>query len=168
MGIAFPNVPSIVVDNQGGMAAVVEHMIRAHGRRRIAFIAGSPANPEAIVRLRTYELVLEEHGIDFDPRLVLQGQFVRSEAYSAMEALIASGVEFDAVVAANDAMALGAINALRKRRYRVPRDIPVAGFDDLTVARLGNPPLTTVAQPLTERANCSRRPPPPAEALTIW
>jgi DNA-binding LacI/PurR family transcriptional regulator/signal transduction histidine kinase/ActR/RegA family two-component response regulator len=152
LGIAFPNVPSIVVDNQSGMASVVEHMIRVHARRRIAFIAGSPANPEASVRLRTYEEVLARHGIPFDARLVVQGQFVRSEAYSAMAGLIESGVEFDSVVAANDAMALGAINALRKRRYRVPRDVPVAGFDDLTVARLGNPPLTTVAQPFDAMA----------------
>ena len=64
-----------------------------------------------------------------------------------MEEILARGVAFDGVVAANDEMATGAVDVLRKQGRRVPQDIPVTGFDDLLLARLGNPPLTTVAQP---------------------
>ena len=74
-----------------------------------------------------------------------------------MEEILARGVEFDAVVAANDEMATGAIDVLRKHGRRVPQDIPVTGFDDLTLARLGNPPLTTVAQPFDQVADWAVR-----------
>ena len=74
-----------------------------------------------------------------------------------MEEILASGVEIDAVVAANDEMATGAIDVLRKRGLRVPQDIPVTGFDDLVLARLGNPPLTTVAQQFEQVADWAVR-----------
>ena len=70
-----------------------------------------------------------------------------------MEEILALGGDFDAVVAANDEMATGAIDVLRKHGLRVPEDIPVTGFDDLMLARLGNPPLTTVAQPFDRVAD---------------
>ena len=70
-----------------------------------------------------------------------------------MEEILARGVEIDGVVAANDEMATGAVDVLRKHGLRVPQDIPVTGFDDLMLARLGNPPLTTVAQPFDQVAD---------------
>ena len=74
-----------------------------------------------------------------------------------MEEILARGVEIDSVVAANDEMATGAIDVLRKQGLRVPQDIPVTGFDDLMLARLGNPPLTTVAQPFDQVADWAVR-----------
>lgn len=153
IGIELPGVPSLVLDNRPGMEAVVEHLIRDHGRRKIAFLAGTAGNPEATVRFQAYQTVLERHGIAFDPRLVARGHFRANSAKVAMEAILASGVELDGVVAANDEMATGAIDVLRKRGLRVPQDVPVTGFDDLLLARLGNPPLTTVAQQFEQVAD---------------
>ena len=153
IGIELPGVPSLVLDNRPGMEAVVEHLIRGHGRRKIAFLAGTPENPEATARFEAYQAVLNRHGIAFDPRRTARGYFRANSAKVAMEEIFASGVEIDAVVAANDEMATGAIDFLRKRGLRVPQDLPVTGFDDLVLARLGNPPLTTVAQQFEQVAD---------------
>ncbi|HVR21624.1 MAG TPA: substrate-binding domain-containing protein, partial [Polyangiaceae bacterium] len=155
LGLAVPDVPSVMIDNRGGMRAVIDHLVREHGCRRVAFIGGISDNAEAKARFAGYRDVLDEHGIPFDPALVEAGNFVSSGGNAAMERLLASGVAFDAVAAASDAMALGAIEALRKRGMRVPRDVPVTGFDNLLVARLGNPPLTTVAQPFERMAEAA-------------
>ncbi len=153
VGLALPGIPSLVLDNRSGMEAAVEHLVREHGVRRPVFIAGTPQNPEAQVRFDVYREVLARHGIPFDPALVACGYFMPKEGRAAMDSLLASGVAFDGVVAANDNMAIGAIEALRKWGRRVPRDIPVTGFDDLPVAGLGSPPLTTVAQPFDRMAD---------------
>jgi DNA-binding LacI/PurR family transcriptional regulator/signal transduction histidine kinase/ActR/RegA family two-component response regulator len=153
IGIELPGVPSLVLDNRPGMEAVVEHLIRDHGRRKLAFLAGTPENPEATARFEAYQAVLKRHGIAFEPRRTARGYFRANSAKVAMEEILASGVEIDGVVAANDEMATGAIDLLRKRGLRVPQDVPVTGFDDLVLARLGNPPLTTVAQQFEEVAD---------------
>jgi DNA-binding LacI/PurR family transcriptional regulator/signal transduction histidine kinase/CheY-like chemotaxis protein len=152
IGVALPGIPSLVLDNRAGMEAVVEHMIRDHGVRRPAFLAGTPNNPEAQERRDAFEAVLARNDIPFDPSLVACGYFMPEQGRAAMESLLAKGRTFDAVVAANDNMALGAIQALRKWGIRVPRDVPVTGFDDLPLAAEGNPPLTTVAQPFARMA----------------
>ena len=153
VGIDLPGVPSLVLDNRPGMEAVVEHLIRDHGCRKIAFLAGTPENPEAKVRFDAYQAVLARHGIAFDPALTASGYFRTNSAKVAMEEILARGVAFDAVVAANDEMATGVVDVMRKHGRRVPQDIPVTGFDDLMLARLGNPPLTTVAQPFEQVAD---------------
>ena len=101
--------------------------------------------------------MLARHGIAFDPALIARGYFRTNSAKVAMEEILARGVTIDGVVAANDEMATGAIDVLRKHGLRVPQDIPVTGFDDLMLARLGNPPLTTVAQPFDQVADWAVR-----------
>jgi DNA-binding LacI/PurR family transcriptional regulator/signal transduction histidine kinase/ActR/RegA family two-component response regulator len=157
VGIELDGIPSLVLDNRPGMEAVIDHLVVHHGRRKIAFLAGTPKNPEAEVRFAAYEAVLARHGIAFDPALTARGHFRTNSAKVAMEEILARGVEIDAVVAANDEMATGAIDVLRKHGRRVPEDVPVTGFDDLMLARLGNPPLTTVAQPFDEVADWAVR-----------
>ena len=152
IGLALPGVPSIVLDNRVGMEAAIEHMIRDHGVRRPVFLAGTHKNPEAQARLEAFQNVLARNGIPFDPALVVCGDFMPKQGRIAMDSLLAAGATFDGVVAANDNMALGAIEALRKWGRRVPRDVPVTGFDDLPLAGYGSPPLTTVAQPLRRMA----------------
>jgi signal transduction histidine kinase/DNA-binding LacI/PurR family transcriptional regulator/ActR/RegA family two-component response regulator len=147
IGIALPGVPSLVLDNRAAMSAAVEHLIRDHGRRQPVFLAGTPKNPEAESRFEAYLGALEKFDIPFDPARVASGHFLPALGRAAMDEILDRGVPFDAVVAANDSMAIGAIQALRKRELRIPEDVAVTGFDDLTLARLGNPPLTTIAQP---------------------
>jgi DNA-binding LacI/PurR family transcriptional regulator/signal transduction histidine kinase/ActR/RegA family two-component response regulator len=153
IGIELPGVPSLVLDNRPAMQAVVEHLVADHGCRRIAFLAGTPRNPEAEARLEAYRTVLERHGIAFDPALVEPGHFRANLGKAAMEQLLRRADHLDAVVAANDEMATGAIDVLRQHGLRVPEDIAVTGFDDIILARWGTPPLTTVAQPFERVAD---------------
>src|ERR1017187_5611956 len=141
-GLALPGVPSLVLDNRGGMEAAVEHLVRDHGVRRPVFLAGTPNNPEAQARFDAYKNVLARHGIPFDPALVACGYFMPEQGRSAMDDLLAQGIAFDGVVSANDNMAIGAIGALRKGGRRVAREVLVAGFDDLPVGGLVSPPGT--------------------------
>jgi signal transduction histidine kinase/ActR/RegA family two-component response regulator len=104
------------------------------------------------IRLAVYQEALARHGIKADPDLIATGYFISHGGYSAMEEILARGVAIDAVVAANDIMAFGAMSALRQHGYRVPHDLSVTGFDDVPLARLGNPSLTTVAQPFEAMA----------------
>ncbi|HEY3498778.1 MAG TPA: substrate-binding domain-containing protein, partial [Polyangiaceae bacterium] len=118
----------------------------------IAFITGIQSNAEAEGRLVAYQRVLAQHGIDFDPRLVFRGDFTRESGARAVNELFdvrqvpLAGV--DAIIASNDYMAFGAIDELSRRRIDVPAEIAVAGFDDIALARMHEPALTTVRQPL--------------------
>lgn len=147
IGVPLPDIPSVLVDNMQGMGAVMDHMIAHHGFQRIAFIGGPAQNPEANLRFEAYRAALERHGLSFDPAIVRYGDFLRPSGKSAIQDILARGARIDAVVAASDLMAFGAIEGLRALGHRVPRDIPVTGFDDLAIARLEDPPLSTVAQP---------------------
>jgi DNA-binding LacI/PurR family transcriptional regulator/signal transduction histidine kinase/ActR/RegA family two-component response regulator len=155
MGIAVPGVPSVMVDQRPGMEAIVEHVIVHHQRRRIAFIAGPRENPDAKIRQAAYRDTLERFGLPFDATLVAEGRFIHGFGRAAMERILDSGTSVDAVVAANDGMALGAMEALRQRGLRIPADAVVTGYDDMLLARLANPPLTTVAQPFAAVADAT-------------
>jgi len=136
VGAEVPGVPSIVVDNRPGMRQLIDHVIHVHGRRRVAFISGTPKNPDAETRLEVYRAKLAENSIPFDERLVATGLFHSASGGRAAETLLARGVPFDALVVSNDAMALSAVEALKASGLRVPRDVVVTGFDDLV---LGEP-----------------------------
>jgi sigma-B regulation protein RsbU (phosphoserine phosphatase) len=152
IAVPLPNIPSVLVDNATGMRELVVHLVEAHGYRRIAFVRGPEANDESERRYRVYRDVLAEHDLVLDPRLVVVGGFQRAASAEAVGRLCDEHrTPLDAVVAASDSMALGAIDALRARGLRVPEDVAVAGFDDVDEARFTTPPLTTVRQPLYEQ-----------------
>lgn len=149
IGVALEGITSLVVDNETGLRDVLGHLVEHHGYRRIAFIRGPETNEEAELRYHTYINVLEESGLPFDPDLVAPGDFVRPTGVAAIDLLLDErGVDFEAIVAANDDMALGALEALQARGVRVPDDVAVVGFDGVGETGLVTPPLTTVRQPL--------------------
>jgi LacI family transcriptional regulator len=130
--------PAIHLDNRGGARAVVDHFV-AHGRKRLVHIAGPLANIDAQERAEAFRTAAEGHGVEWE---VVQGDFEEESGEAAIAALLKAGHRFDAVFAANDNMAIGALQALRAAQVRVPEDVAVAGFDDIPLARhLG---LTTV------------------------
>lgn len=143
---------SINVDNHGGAFAMVEHLAGL-GHRRIAFIQGPPDNHDAGERLRGYRDAVRELGLAITPHLELSGDFTEEAGCRAGESLLKLEPWPDAVFAANDAMAIGCLHALRQARpegIEVPEEIAVAGFDDVPIARFMSPPLTSVGVPIAE------------------
>jgi DNA-binding LacI/PurR family transcriptional regulator len=129
LGVEIPGVSSLLMDNEVGMYTAVKHLIVAHDRRKIAMIAGPPANPEAQARYRGLVRALAEQGLHADARRMGQGDFTRASGSLAVAELfdrrrLAPG-EVDAIVCANDVMALGALDELDRRGVRVPRDRPL-------------------------------------------
>jgi DNA-binding LacI/PurR family transcriptional regulator len=152
VGLALPNTPSVTVDNEAGMKQAVRHLIERHEARRIAFINGPAANAESKIRLGAYKSVLEEHGLTYDEQWVLPGTFMMDSGVGALHTLaqrLGPRLDsLDAIVAANDNMAIGAMNALERMGISVPDGVAVVGFDDVEESRLCEPSLTTVRQPL--------------------
>lgn len=144
IGMQISRIHGVVVDNYGSMRAVVEHVIQTHKRKNIAFILGPARHEESVVRYRAYCDVLTEHAIPLYPELVVQGNFKESGGSAAAETLLrCSGRTFDALVAASDNMALGAMKALQANGVQIPGDVAVVGLNDERQSRYFTPPLTT-------------------------
>lgn len=134
----------VTSDNTAQAEAVTNHLIE-QGCRRILFLGGKPNTTVNQAREQGYLAALRRHGIDrVSPRIV-HGDFSQHKAH---DAVIAAWKEapFDAVFAASDLMAIGAMHALAQLGLEIPRDVAVAGFDDLAIARHVSPALTTVRQ----------------------
>ena len=142
--------PAITVDNEFGIRAMMDHLV-GHGHRRIAFIAGEePDRGDSRGRVEAFRKCLTEKDLETDARLIEFGQHWQTGGYQAMQRVLRSGAPFTAVMASNDLSAFGAIQALREAGLRVPWDVAVTGFDDLTEAGIQVPPLTTVSFPLQQ------------------
>jgi DNA-binding LacI/PurR family transcriptional regulator/signal transduction histidine kinase/ActR/RegA family two-component response regulator len=148
LGERIPGVPSILIDNRSGLNETIDHLIFDHGRRRILFLSGPKDNSDARARLEVYREALKRHDITDDPSLVAFGDFTIGAGVVMMKQSLPRGADFDAVVSANDGMALGAMEVLRERHMAVPELLSVTGFDDLVLARFVDPPLTTIRQPI--------------------
>lgn len=141
--------PSVDVDNRAGAKGAVEHLL-ALGHRRIGCITNAPlAYTAARERLDGYRAALREAGIEPDPAWVAEGAFDAASGHRAMKELLGR-TELDAVFAASDVVALGAIGALRAAHKRIPEDVSIVGFDDIPLAAFFDPPLTTVRLPAYE------------------
>ncbi|HEY9441168.1 MAG TPA: LacI family DNA-binding transcriptional regulator [Streptomyces sp.] len=135
-------VPYVDADNRGGARAAVQYL-RELGRERIAYIGGPPDQTSAIDRLDGYRDIL----LDVDPTLLADGAFTVESGARAMAGLLERRPDLDAVFAANDLMASGALRVLRERGITVPGQVALVGFDDMnSVAEATDPPLTTVRQ----------------------
>jgi len=145
-GAAFD---SVNIDNTRGARAIVQHLI-SHGHQRIAIITGAPRNIDGHERLLGYRTALRAASIKRDPRYEVRGSFTEDSGYEAARALLETRPGPTAIFAANDSMAIGALSALREAGIAVPDDMAVAGFDDITIARYLNPPLTSVHVPIAE------------------
>ncbi len=149
IGVPVEGVTSIVPNGTAGVTALMTHLMAEHGRRRIAFIRGLGA--DGAERYEAFRHSLNEFGVEFREELVADGAYLKESGREAIKVLCDERrVTFDAVVAANDYMALGAVEALEARGFTVPKDIAVVGFDDLVDARNSVVPLTTVQQPIRE------------------
>jgi DNA-binding LacI/PurR family transcriptional regulator len=152
---AEPATPTVYVDsdNRGGARDAVRHLVGS-GRVRVAHIAGPLDQTSAVDRLDGFRDVM----VDADPRLIAEGDFTPAGGERAMRELLDRCPDLDAVFAANDLAASGALRVLRERGRRVPEDVAVIGFDDmLPVAEQTDPPLTTVRQDIEEMGRLMAR-----------
>ena len=129
------------IDNHGGAAAAVAHLA-AGGARRIVHISGPASNFDAQQRRAGTEAAAAAAGVALN---VIEGDFHEASGTMVGERVATGSLEADAIFAANDMMAIGALMALKRRGIAVPEQVAVAGFDDIPLARLVSPALTSVA-----------------------
>jgi DNA-binding LacI/PurR family transcriptional regulator len=137
------------VDNTGGARLAVAHLAGL-GRRNIAVIAGPQDMGVGVDRLTGYRDAIVGAGLTPDERLVSYGDFSEESGAAAMRSLLAARPDIDAVFAASDLMAVGAMRVLKETGRRIPVDVAVVGFEDSLLAKQTDPPLTTVHQPVEE------------------
>jgi DNA-binding LacI/PurR family transcriptional regulator len=143
------SVSYVDVDNRGGARSAVAHLI-GRGRKVIATVAGPADMAPGVDRLAGYRDALVEGGLGTDPKLEVVSDFTQEGGASAMERLLAARPDIDAVFAASDLMAAGALGVLTAAGRRVPQDVAIVGFDDSPVATTTQPALTSVRQPIEE------------------
>jgi LacI family transcriptional regulator len=142
----MPEISFVDIDNHAGAYMATKHLIDL-GYKRIATIAAH-INKSSEQRFDAYKQALSDHGIPIDKRFIAHGDFSIESGYQAAKTLIPQSP--DAIFAANDSMALGAMRAIREAGLSVPHDIAIVGFDDLPGALQAEPPLTTIHQPVQQ------------------
>ena len=138
-------------DDAVSVGELTEHLINEHGARRIAFVSGPLNSNVSIARLEACREALRRHGLELDNRLIFDGEWTRVGGRRAAEAILEAGGELpDAVICANDDMALSVIECFNEHGIRVPRDVAVIGFDALREAVMRG--LTTICRPVDRSA----------------
>jgi DNA-binding LacI/PurR family transcriptional regulator len=143
-------IPCVTVENKAASRKLIDHLIEVHQRRRIVFLRGPEKHEDSYWRETGYRESLEAHHLSIDPALIGIGQFDRVAARNEMKRLIANGIPFDAVFAADDESAIGVLEALKESDRLVPERVAVVGFDDQPLSAFLTPPLTTVRAPTEE------------------
>ncbi len=141
--------PTVRVDNVAAAEGAVAHLI-AKGHKRIVHLTGPLNEYLGKARLQGYRQALQKAGLPVDESLVMPGDFSLNAGYDQTARLLADGVQFSAIFASSDQMAIGAASALREKGLSIPEDVSLVGFDDTLIASIFYPPLTTVHQPRRE------------------
>ncbi len=144
-----PSLDSITIDNYAGALEMMRHLVGL-GHRRIVLVKGPPNNYDARERLRGYRDAVRALALEKSKDLEIEGDFTEGAGHRAGQVALALSPRPTAIFAANDTMAIGVLSALREAAVEVPRDIAVAGFDDLSISRFISPPLTSVHVTIAE------------------
>ncbi|MBE1491563.1 LacI family DNA-binding transcriptional regulator [Plantactinospora soyae] len=141
------DIPSVTADDATGVSLAMRHLVEL-GHRRIVHLAGPQGLSTGLSRLRAFRQALADHDLDNAPeRLVVCRSFTESAGAEAVHGLLSAGVDFTAVLAGNDLLALGCYDALGEQGLRCPEDVSVVGFNDMPFIDKLSPPLTTVRIP---------------------
>ncbi|MCX7904041.1 MAG: LacI family transcriptional regulator [Caloramator sp.] len=140
-----PNIGCVGVDNVKGAFLATEYLIKL-GHKKIAMINGHKDAFVSYERLDGYFLALNRYGLKIQQDLVVYADFTDQGAAKAVEELIRKHKDITAIFCASDLMAIGAMNALNNLGYSIPEDISIVGFDDLYLAQISKPKLTTIRQ----------------------
>lgn len=144
--VEHPNVTAVTVENRISSFRATEHLI-THGHRKIAFITGTPGVTDGDERLIGYRDALSQYDLPFDPDWVQCGLFTEEGGARALDMLMALEEKPTAIFSANDEMAVGILLQAPRYGLKVPEDLALIGFDNIRLARLVSPALTTVNQP---------------------
>ena len=149
VGMEIEGIPSVAIDNESGIRALLRHLIEVHGYRDFAFIQGAKGLQGAQERYKTFLRILGQSRIPVCEDLIVEGDYSFSSGENAVRVLLDErNAHFDVIVAANDSMASGALDALHKRGVIVPDEVAVVGFDNSDMSVFSLPNLTTAAYPL--------------------
>lgn len=140
-----PRFYNILVENYEPIRNMVEHFIQVHGARRICFMSGKRSLKDAQVRLKAYLDTMERHGLPVTEHMIFHGNYWKNQGEEALDWFLAEGEPLpQAIVCANDYMAVSICDALHRRGIQVPDQISVSGFDDVEEARVSIPSLTSI------------------------
>ncbi len=143
--------PSVSTDGYTGMRRVVEHLVKDHQYRDVAFLNGKRWHSHSIQRLQAFQDVMNDYGLPADEDRIVHGDFWYTSGEVCVEQLLSKSKKLpEAIVVANDCMAIGLCNALTKRGYRVPEDVAVASYDSTEEGRTSPSPITSVLIPAGE------------------
>ena len=143
---------NILVDNESSMGGMLRHLIECHGAKDIAFMTGCKGNPDAEERLRAFYRIMEEYHLPVSEHRVYYGDFWKNAGKAACDWFIKEGKCPDAIVCANDYMAMAVIDELYKRNLNVPQDVIVTGYDGIKSGMIYSPSVTTVRVDFTDMA----------------
>jgi DNA-binding LacI/PurR family transcriptional regulator len=145
--IPTEDIPAVLIDNTDGILKACKHLASL-GHRRIAYLSGDSVETSAHERLFGFQRARQAYGLDGDPGLIVEDCKSRiDEGFRAMSVLLGRGEPPTAIVAYNDLIAVGAMDAIKQAGLSIPARISVVGFDDIQLAAEVNPPLTTVHVP---------------------
>ncbi len=148
----IPGIPGVFSENRSAMEELVSHLIDTHGYKWIAFLKGNKSNYEAEERYKGYLKAMERHDLPVPPELIYQGDFSYRSGEEVARNILKNKIPFEALVCANDDMAYAVNRSFSELDINIPKDIALTGFDDISDARMMNPPLTTIHQPIEEQA----------------
>ena len=159
IGMPITGIPSIILESYKGMREAAEHLVKVHGKKRIAYVRGPERHYDAQERLHAYQDVVAEFGLDNDPHLISPPcRWVEQDGAQAIRMLVEDRrVEFDSIVSVNDQLAYGAMQYLQNKGFRIPEEIAIVGFDNNPIGRVCTPPLTTVPNRMRERGRRAMR-----------
>jgi len=138
-----------MIDNKRA-AFDATHYLLELGHRKIAYIAGPQDIKIFVKRLEGYKEALLQHGINFDVELIEEGDLSVESGIRAIRNLLRKRIAFTAIFASNDLMAIGCMKELQSNGLKIPQDVSIVGFDNVPLASLVTPSLTTIAQPAYE------------------
>ena len=157
IGVEVPGFPVVLSENAGGVRLALAHLLDECGRTRPVLLAGTSDNDDSTEREAAFRAMAAERQLDLPRQPVTYASFERDHAYRRVIEMIKAGRDFDSVLAANDDMAMGALDALNERWIRVPDDVAVVGFDNIAEAYRTDPPLTSVDIELDEQGRTAAR-----------
>lgn len=143
---------NILVDNASSMGGMLRHLIECHGAKDIAFMTGRKGHPDAEERLCAFYRIMEEYQLPVSEHRVYYGDFWKNEGKAACDWFMEEGKCPDAIVCANDYMAMAVIDELYKRNLNVPQDVIVTGYDGIKSGLIYSPSVTTVRVDFTDMA----------------